>query len=219
MPLKITGILQFWCGVFYRSQLHQVAWLYFSELVFYQFLCTCMHVRAQLLVCVQGWNPSPLFPLHWQADALHWATWGAIWYTYSIGYRERSVHPTAVSLSSPALPLAFQLWQPLLALIDQFLSVLFLALLLEDICLALEAGSRHLTGICFSSCPTFSLSHGPPEHSVKIHGKELVSKEDLSVDEVARISDYYTCPLRTMATVLKVFVHSPKPHPWWSFPL
>ena len=50
---------------------------------------------------------------------------------------------------------------------------------LEDICLALEAGSRHLTGICFSSCPAFSLSHGTPEHSVKIHGKELVSKEDL----------------------------------------
>ena len=109
----------------------------------------------------------------------HWATCKAIWYTYSISYVERSVYPTVVSLSSPALPLAVQLWQALLALIDQFLSVLFLTLILEDICLALEAGSRHLTGISFSSCPTFSLSHATPEHSVKIHGKELVSEEDL----------------------------------------
>ena len=39
----------------------------------------------------------------------HWATCKAIWYTYSISYAERSVYPTVVSLSSPALPLAVQL--------------------------------------------------------------------------------------------------------------
>ena len=181
MPLKIIGILQFWCEVFYKSQLDRVAWLYFSDLVFYPFLCTCMHVHAQFLICVQGWNPSLLFLLHWQADALPLSHLGShLVYTYSISYIERSVYQTAVSLSSPALPLAVQLWQALPACLDR--SVSFSSLsdsALEDICLALEAGSRHLTGICFSSCPTFSLSHGTPEHSVKIHGKELVSKEDL----------------------------------------
>ena len=173
MPLKIIGILQFWCEVFYKSQLDQVAWLYFSDLVFYQFLCTCMRVPAQL-VSRDGTLVS-YFSCIGRQTLYHRATWEAIWYTYSTSYIERSVYPTAVSLSSPALPLAVQLWHALLALMDQFLSVLFLTLLLEDICLALEAGSRHLTGICFSSC----LSHGTPEHSVKIHGKELVSKEDL----------------------------------------
>ena len=100
-----------------------------------------MHVRAQLLICVQGWNPSLLFLLHWQADALPLSHLGShLVYTYSISYIERSVYPTAVSLSSPALPLAVQLWQALLALIDQFLSVLFLTLLWRIFALHLRQG-------------------------------------------------------------------------------
>ena len=105
--------------------------------------------------------------------------------TLSVTQRGMYKYPTVISLSSPALPSAVQLWQTQFALIDQFFSVPFLPLLLEGICLALGGGSMHLTGISLSSCPVSSLSHGTPEHSVKIHGKELVGEEDF-VAEVAQ---------------------------------
>ena len=220
MPLKIIGILQFWCEVFYKSQLDRVAWLYFSDLVFYPFLCTCMHVHAQLLICVQGWNPSLLFLLHWQADALPLSHLGShLVYTYSISYIERSVYQTAVSLSSPALPLAVQLWQALLALIDQFLSVLFLTLLWRIFALHLRQGPGTSLGSVSALALHLAFHMVPLSIQWRSMGKSWWVRKTYSVDEVARISDYNTCPLRTMASVLKVFVHSPKPYPWWSFPL